>query len=399
MPIEVRQNLVPTSKYIIKCPYTMTPEYITFHNTANDASADSEIKYMISNPYSTSYHYAVDDKEVVQGIPLNRNAWHCGDGTGTGNRKSIGVEVCYSKSGGERYIKAEKLAIKFIAQLLQHYGWGIERVKPHKSWSGKNCPHRILDTGRWQEVLNAIEGELKGEEVVSVPKSEVKSEVSTKPSSQPKELGLVDWMNSKGMDSSYSNRAKLAKEYRISNYSGESDQNIKLLDLLQKSKSAQESKPTPTSSSKPKADMKTNSIVEYLQSIGVNSSFSNRKKLAAKYGVKGYNGEASENLRLLELMRDGGKTVSKSESKPAAKKSSGIKSMGKIRIVNVSNAAIIMDKPDRDSSKNVGTIGKGETISIAGSVKGKNNPDGYWEVVIDNGTKRAYISGQFGKLI
>ncbi|MGE7094387.1 hypothetical protein ACQKII_23735 [Lysinibacillus sp. NPDC048646] len=27
---------------------------------------------------------------------MNRNAWHCGDGRGTGNMKSIGVEICYS---------------------------------------------------------------------------------------------------------------------------------------------------------------------------------------------------------------------------------------------------------------------------------------------------------------
>ncbi|MCY8944958.1 N-acetylmuramoyl-L-alanine amidase [Bacillus atrophaeus] len=55
---------------------------------------------MIGNTSSTSFHFAVDDKEVRQGIPTNRNAWHTGDGTnGTGNRKSIGVEICYSKSG------------------------------------------------------------------------------------------------------------------------------------------------------------------------------------------------------------------------------------------------------------------------------------------------------------
>ncbi len=44
------------------------------------------------------FHIAVDDKEAVQGIPLERNAWHCGDGGGNGNRKSIGVEICYSLS-------------------------------------------------------------------------------------------------------------------------------------------------------------------------------------------------------------------------------------------------------------------------------------------------------------
>ncbi len=86
--------------------------------------------------------------------------------------------------------------------------------------------------------------------------------------------------------------------------------------------------------------------------------------------------------------------------KPAAKastKSSGIKSIGNIQIVNVNSAAIVMDKPDRNIAKNLGTLKKGTKIAIAGSVKGKNNPEGYWEVIFNG--KRAYVSGQYGKMI
>ena len=61
--VEIKKNLVPTSKYDIKCPYSMTPIGITVHNTANDASAKNEINYMISNNAYNSFHYAVDDKE------------------------------------------------------------------------------------------------------------------------------------------------------------------------------------------------------------------------------------------------------------------------------------------------------------------------------------------------
>ncbi|MCH4867243.1 N-acetylmuramoyl-L-alanine amidase, partial [Bacillus sp. 1006-3] len=77
------------------------------------------------------------------------------------NRKSIGVEICYSKSGGAKYKAAEKLAIKFVAQLLKERGWGIDRVRKHQDWNGKYCPHRILSEGRWNEVKAAIEAELK----------------------------------------------------------------------------------------------------------------------------------------------------------------------------------------------------------------------------------------------
>lgn len=160
MTIKPRQMICPQSNWANKCPYTMVPQYITVHNTANDASANNEISYMNRNNNQCSFHFAIDDKEVVQGIPLNRNAWHAGDGAnGTGNRKTIGIEICYSKSGGNRFIEAEKLAAKFIAQLLKERNWGIDRVKKHQDWSGKYCPHRTLDMG-WPRFLNMIKKEL-----------------------------------------------------------------------------------------------------------------------------------------------------------------------------------------------------------------------------------------------
>lgn len=158
--INIRQNLVNSSYYGVKCPYGMTPKFIVVHNTANDASAENEIAYMIRNGNEVSFHYAVDDKEVVQGIPTNRNAWHAGDGgSGQGNRYGIAYEICYSLSGGDRFIAAEKLAAKAIAQDLKARGWGIAQVKKHQDFSGKYCPHRTLDMG-WQRFLNMVQAEL-----------------------------------------------------------------------------------------------------------------------------------------------------------------------------------------------------------------------------------------------
>lgn len=157
--MNIIKNLVPSSKYSIKCPNLMNAEYITLHNTANDASAKNEIQYMINNNNEVSFHFAVDDKEAIQGLPLDRNGWHCGDGNGTGNRKSIGIEICYSKSGGDRFVKAEQNAAELIAQLLKERGWGIDKVKKHQDWSGKYCPHRTLDMG-WNRFIKMIEAKL-----------------------------------------------------------------------------------------------------------------------------------------------------------------------------------------------------------------------------------------------
>ena len=136
----------------------MNPIGISIHNTYNNASAKNEISYMKSNNNKVSFHIAVDDVEAIQGLPLDRNSWSCGDGSGQGNRNHISIEICYSKDGGTKFIAAEKRAAKVVAELLRKYGWGINRVKAHRDFANKNCPHRT----NMNEFKKLIEKELKG---------------------------------------------------------------------------------------------------------------------------------------------------------------------------------------------------------------------------------------------
>lgn len=194
--MNIVKMLVATNKYGIKCPYSMNPTRIVVHNTANDASARNEVQYMIGNNNQVSFHYAVDDKEIVQGIPENRNAWHAGDGNGKGNREGLSVEICYSKSGGDRFIKAEQNAAKFIAELLEARGWGIDKVTKHQDYSGKYCPHRTLDMG-WQRFLNMVSAELKGG---SSSSGSEQPKPSTPSTSEPvsDEINVVHQANAQG---------------------------------------------------------------------------------------------------------------------------------------------------------------------------------------------------------
>ncbi|MGG1698137.1 DUF3597 family protein [Bacillus zhangzhouensis] len=171
--------------------------------------------------------------------------------------------------------------------------------------------------------------------------------------------------------------------------------------------SSSASKPSSKPQANGKGDTKTTSIVDYLKSIGVDSSLENRKKLAKENGIVEYTGTVSQNNKLLEKLREGAskKVASKPKSKPkeptktTVKKTvvNGIKTIGEIEIIGVSSSAIIMDVPNRNLAKNIGTVSKGDKKPITGSVKGKNNDKGYWEVVHKG--ERAYISGQFGKLV
>lgn len=166
----IKSIVCPSYKYSIKCPYDMNPEGITIHNTANDASAMAEISYMIGNNNQVSFHDAVDDYQVVRGIEHNRNAWHAGDGAnGFGNRNTIGVEICYSLSGGSRFTQAEKNGAWYIAYLMKQYGWGFDRIDDkrigtHQNRSGKYCPHRTLDLGltRFYDMVRAEYNKMTG---------------------------------------------------------------------------------------------------------------------------------------------------------------------------------------------------------------------------------------------
>lgn len=159
--LKLVQMLVPAGKYSIKCPNRMLAQRVTIHNTANDASALAEISYMIGNNAQVSYHWAVDDLQAIQGIPHDRNAWHCGDGVGQGNMSSIGIEICYSKTKGHpRYAQAEENGAKLAALILNQLGYGLERLYKHQDWSGKYCPHRILDNGDWEKFKAKVQGYL-----------------------------------------------------------------------------------------------------------------------------------------------------------------------------------------------------------------------------------------------
>lgn len=159
----VEKKYIPKSMYSIKCPYTMQPTYITIHNTANDASADNEYNYMtkVNGKSTTGFHIVVDDKKAIYAIPLERNSWNAGDGiNGPGNRKSISIEICYSKSGGERYRKAEENCIQLVVTLFKQYGMDISKLRKHQDWSGKYCPHRILSENRWESFKKRVSDKL-----------------------------------------------------------------------------------------------------------------------------------------------------------------------------------------------------------------------------------------------
>ncbi|BFH12686.1 N-acetylmuramoyl-L-alanine amidase [Paenibacillus melissococcoides] len=158
MTIEIKQRLLPDGRPN-KPSRSMKPQYITIHNTDNSApgaTAESHSRYILngSGGREASWHYTVDDKEIYQHLRDDEQGWHAG--TNAGNTTSIGIEVCMYQGMDEP--KAWQRAAELIALLCKRHGIPVSRVVPHKHWSGKACPSRILP--RWSEFVKMIEKEL-----------------------------------------------------------------------------------------------------------------------------------------------------------------------------------------------------------------------------------------------
>ena len=171
-----KKQFVSKDKYPIKCPYPMKVSYITVHDTGNSGSAVSEIKYMVTNNHQVSFHLAVDEAEVIQGLPLDRNSWACGDGgEGTGNRQSINVEICRpTHVNNSLYMRAEENAAYVVARLLYANQLSIEKLKKHQDWSGKTCPNVLIKEGRWNHFKERVNTVLK-----AIRNGECSSELSS----------------------------------------------------------------------------------------------------------------------------------------------------------------------------------------------------------------------------
>lgn len=108
---------------------------------------------------------------------------------------------------------------------------------------------------------------------------------------------IVDALKSIGYDSSFNSRKKLYKEAGFNDsYTGSAVQNINLLTRLQGNYQSEYY---------PKATYKGLSFVDGLKSIGIDSSFNNRTKIANKNGITKYTGSVWQNSKLLGLLKKG----------------------------------------------------------------------------------------------
>ena len=204
------------------------------------------------------------------------------------------------------------------------------------------------------------------------------SDIEYYPACSNSEKSLVDALKSIGVDSSFSNRKKIAELNGVQNYSGQPQQNTELLKKLKNGQLIKsiinDSNPSSDIIYYPACDKNEQSIVKALDSIGVDSSMDNRKKIAAINGISNYQGLYEQNIELLNKLKNG---------KLIKSKGSGSSSDDPIPIPTPTPSTSSNEMIEKLKKSN---IVKKETLAIIG------------QLLFDNGYETAFVAGVLGNI-
>lgn len=283
------------------------------------------------------------------------------------NANTLNIEMCDTDRNGryEATAETQKNTIAIVREKMSKYNIPIERVIRHYDVTGKLCPAYFVDEDAWEAFKAKITGSnvsidgsstkpsggsgYDGNSIVDYLKSIGKdssfaarkqyaaqygiSNYSGTAEQNAKLLSLmrggssgsssggssggyypafssssiVDGLKSIGVESSMGNRKKIAAANGISGYTGTAAQNEKLCSLARSGKLKKAGSPSSSGASGSgyyKAFSAT-SIVDGLKSIGIDSGFANRKKIAAANGISNYTGTAAQNTKLCGLAKQG----------------------------------------------------------------------------------------------
>lgn len=157
---KVSVDIVPKGKCIPDV--RINPTSITVHQTGNpDTTARANHNYMKninkSGARIASWHFTVDDKEIIQAQSTNYKTYHAG--CTAGNNSSIGIEICMFSDKAKQK-KAYDNAIALIKILMKYYCFDISKVIRHYNWTKKHCPAWLIE-GKYGYTWSWFKNEIK----------------------------------------------------------------------------------------------------------------------------------------------------------------------------------------------------------------------------------------------
>lgn len=125
-------------------------DYIVIHYTANNGdTAVNNGNFFKNNNVGASAHFFVDSNKIVNSVPVNYEAWHCGYDPGgryyhpsCRNWNSIGIELCDDNPGGGIYPSSKTIAnaVALTKELMKKYNVSASHVVRHYDVTHKLCP-------------------------------------------------------------------------------------------------------------------------------------------------------------------------------------------------------------------------------------------------------------------
>lgn len=126
------------------------------HETGNPsvgANAEMHYRFLMGQlGVQTSFHFVVDDDQIIQLVPCDEVTWQAADGTGPGNYNGISCELCINSDANKALSRrnAEWLAggvLKAdegtVADVTRH--WDYNAGDPNRH----HCPDLMMTEGYW----------------------------------------------------------------------------------------------------------------------------------------------------------------------------------------------------------------------------------------------------------
>jgi hypothetical protein len=176
-PVPIVQKIIPAS-HTAQRPGTKrrNPWKWVQHETGNPAAgANAEMHYryiMGLTTQNVSFHFVVDDGQIIQLIPCDEVTWQAADGAGPGNYNGISCELCINSDGNKALSRrnAEWLAggvLKAdegtVADVTRHYDYN--QADPDRHY----CPQLMMQEGYWPTFVTNVGKVIAGKPAEPAP--------------------------------------------------------------------------------------------------------------------------------------------------------------------------------------------------------------------------------------
>ena len=246
---------------------------------------------------------------TVQTLPWNFKGWHAGKATG--NNLYIGIEICEDGLNDRNYFNAVyNEAVEVYAYLCEMFNLNpLTDIICHSEGYKKGVASNHSDVMHWfpkhgksmdtfrNDVKNKIGNVPQKTETSNATTPSVLTNYTVKINSSD---GFLNVRNEPNTNSNINTTVKNGEIYTIvaeSNNWGKLKSGAGWIYLKYTDRN--------TNNYYPACDKSHVSITKALKSIGVDSSYENRKKIAQKNNVRNYTGTADQNNQLLSKLKAG----------------------------------------------------------------------------------------------